>query len=207
MVILLTSKLAFQPFYSFARRVAAQAKVTELEQSLLDVKEAAASAAKEQSKLMNRVKDLKKASSFAESKVVKECNKHKFDQSIAAIKRDFESTRMDMGCTSTTPLSVFCVAASTYLRYQIKGSIIGLGFASRSDTEIPSLRDWLVKFTYAGREDIARSIVDRTEFLIATMKPWIEDRRGDIKLSELDRAQLASILEKEVKILVQVRVE
>lgn len=69
------------------------------------------------------------------------------------------------------------------------------------------LRDWLVGFTYDGRENIARSIITGTELLIATMMPWIEDRQGNIKLSDIDRAQVESVLDGMVIELNQVRVE
>ena len=161
-------------------------------------------AAKEYSDLIKRVDDLTKARTYAYSKVVQECNKHKFAKSIAAIQRDFECTRMDMGRTSTKPLPVFCVSATTYLSYLTRSGQIKFGFATSSDTQIPSLRDWLFRFTYAGREDVARSIIDCTELLVATIKPWIDDRRGDVKLSDIDRAQLESMLRQEVKELDQV---
>jgi hypothetical protein len=178
--------------------------VAELQRLLSGSQEAANAAAKEYSHLIKRINDLKKAWTYAYSKIVKECNKHKFDKSIAAIQRDFESTRTDMGSTSKTPLPVFCVSANTYLTYLTRSGQIKFGFSTSSDTQMPSLRDWLVKFTYSGREDVARSIIDRTELLVATMKPWIDDRRGDVKLSDMDRAKLESILQQEVEALAQV---
>lgn len=189
------------------QQLAALVKIAELEDLVFNLRKAEAVATKEQSNLMKRHKDLKKAIYFAESRIVQECNKHKNQKSIAAVRRDFENTRKGMGCTSTTPLPVFCVAANTSLRYKTQAAgVMKLGFPSGATTEIPALRDWLIKFTFEGRERIASSIVIGTELLIATIRPWINDKQGNIKLSDMGRANVESILEDKVKELDQVRV-
>lgn len=198
--MLLTIMIAIQ-------QSAALAKIAELEELVSNLKIAEAAATKEQSTLTKRQNDVKKALYFAETIVVQECNNHKNKKAVSAVQRDFENTRKGMGCTSTIPLKVFCVAASTYLRYIARNGLLTLGFPSTSATEIPLLRDWLIRFTYEGREKIATSIVAGTELLITTMKPWIDDKQGNIKLSDMSRGNVESILEGKVKELDQVRVE
>lgn len=195
-------------YYSIATQWSgAQARIVELEKSLSNLNEAEAGMNKEALALMKRLEDLKIGLHFREGKIVQECNNHKNEKSIAAVRRDFENTRKEMGCSSTNPLQVFCVSANTYLRYRAKTREKRLGFPNPSATQIPMLRDWLVGFTYDGRENIARSIITGTELLIATMMPWIEDRQGNIKLSDIDRAQVESVLDGMVIELNQVRVE
>jgi hypothetical protein len=202
--MLLTKDLDITLPHALPQQLTAQRKITELEESLSDLTHAATALTKDHSSLIKRIKGLQKGMHCIERKVVQECNKDRQEKSIVAVRMDFEATRQDMGCASTTPLPVFCVASNAYLNYQTQSGTRMLGFPSESDTGIPSLRDWLNKLTFDGREKIARSIVDATEILIVAMKPWVEDRRGDVKLSSQERADLISIFETEVEELDQV---
>lgn len=126
-------------------------------------------------------------------------------KSISAVRSDFEATQKEMGSRSKVPLPVFCVASRVYLTYQTRPDAKMLGFPNECDTQIPALRDWMVKFTFQGRKDAAEAVISATEALITDLKPWVEDRRGDRKLSAAEKTQIKLLFSRELEELEQVQ--
>jgi hypothetical protein len=172
---------------------------------LTELEKAAATDGKEQLSLTKRINHLNKALFHAQSTIIHECNKDRKAKSIAAVRRDFETTQHKMGRPTTELLPVFCVASSTYLGYQNQTGKKKQGFPNNEDTEIPGLRDWLVKVTFEGREKVAREILEHTDILISSMKPWVNNQSGDVKLSDRKQAELESRFEDMIQELREVR--
>ena len=159
-----------------------------------------ATEAEQQLKLQKRIKDLRSALNHGHSKMTHACNSHKKKNQVAAVRKDFEKTQTEMGGASKKPLPVFSVASATFILYKYRiAKARRCGFPSIQDTEIPQLRDWLFSFTFGQREKDARIILDEAESLITSMKPWVEDTRGDLKISAQERLELEPIFELKTK--------
>jgi len=176
-----------------------------LEDRLNDLKITTGAEAEEEIKLVRGVKHLEIAHHFNISELRLACNNDRKQKSIARVRQDFEQTQQQMGLVSTTPLQVFCTSAETFLKYENPNlKIRKQGFPSRQDTEIPQLRDCFNKFTFAGRDQRAQEILERFEQLVSSMKPWIGDQRGDLKISAGQRERWEPLFEVEIEQLSQV---
>ena len=74
-----------------------------------------------------------------------------------------------------------------------------MGFPDVQTTEIPQLRDWLVEFTFPSREQKAQLLLESIERLMGSMRPWIDDRSGDLKMTAMQRREREPEFESLVK--------
>jgi hypothetical protein len=157
--------------------------------------------------LNKSIVSLNKALQFNTSRIYQACNDDRKAKAIAAVKKDFENNLRNMGKTgSDKTLQVFCTASMVsldYLMIQDRG-MKQMGFPDQQSTEIPKLRDWLVEFTLPGRESKAQAVLEDFERLMTSMKPWVDDRSGDVKFSASEMAQREPGFERSVKELAEV---
>lgn len=167
-----------------------------LEIKLSELQQKAAKANVELLKLQERLEKLTKGLACHENNKIVACSNDRKSNEIAAVRKDFERTQQTMGIAPSKPLPVFCVASQVYLDYENRNNRTRQkGFPTKQETEIPKLRDWLHSFTFEGREKSCRSILEEVERLVSSMRPWIEDRRGDVKISLKERAEWEPKLE------------
>lgn len=165
-----------------------------LRKKLSTLKETAGREADKVDSLDKSIKNLTSAVQSNKSQIYQACNNDRKAKATAAVRKDFENNLREMGKTdSKKALQVFCTASVVYLDYLMIQSMDSgkktLGFPDQQSTEIPDLRDWLVEFTLPDREAKAQALLEDIERLITSMKPWIDDRSGDIKMSVLERAE------------------
>lgn len=116
------------------------------------------------------------------------CIKYRTNLSIEAIKKDFMKSQEEMGRGRERggKLEVFGVSANIYLRY-ISDEARMEGFRTPQDTQLPSLRDWLIGTTFAARESYALAFLHEVENFVTFIQPWINDKYGDTKMSSAMR--------------------
>lgn len=178
-----------------------QTSLEELETKHGRLKEKAGNYAEEQLSLKKRIEQLNDAQKGTMSQIAVACYNDRKTRQIAAVRKDFENTLREMGKENLTkPLPVFCAASTTFLKYQNKNfKKKCMGFPTKQETEIPQLRDWLTKFTLDNREKNAQAFLQDVEQLIASMKPWIDDKRGDLKIYAAKRKQWEPALQARIK--------
>lgn len=161
----------------------------QLTEEINDLRQLAEAEANKIDGLQNGVNNLQRKASSIESQIILACNNDRKMKSSAAVRRDFEDNLRYMGKETREgkTLQIFCTAATTYLDYQsLSNADSGKrvqGFPTDQTTEIPQLRDWLHRLTVPSRERRAEAILANIELLIGSMKPWIDDRSGDLKMT------------------------
>lgn len=173
------------------------------------MKEAASTDADKIDSLNKSIVSLTTALYFNKSRIYQACNDDRKAKATAAVRKDFENNLREMGKTgSDNALQVFCTASVVYLDYlMMQGMDRGkkaLAFPDQQSTEIPKLRDWLVEFTLPSRDSKAQAVLEDIERLMTSMKPWVDDRSGDIKFSAPERAEREPGFERCVKELNEV---
>ena len=174
---------------------------------LARLKETARIEANKIDSLNKGIASLTNALQFTKSQIVQICNRDRKDKASAAVRKDFENNLREMGDTGTKKtLQVFCTSSVTYLNYIYANTSTRktIGFPDPQTTEIPRLRDWLIEITVPSREGKAQGLLESIERLMGSMKPWIDDRSGDAKMTIIQRREYQPIFEGQVKELEQV---
>ncbi|RFU34362.1 hypothetical protein B7463_g1957, partial [Scytalidium lignicola] len=153
--------------------------------------------------IQNRIDSNTKAWWFSESRIHKACIDNRNELSALAIKNDYEATLKEIGKESAVPLQVFGVAAATYLKYITNRLYRSKGFPNIQDTQIGSLRDWLISTTLNDRQQYAQAFLDDIEQFLYALKPWIADTLGDALLTADQRALWSSAIEQRVDELIK----
>jgi hypothetical protein len=147
---------------------------------------------------------LEKARFYAHSRLAAGCMAERNSESIEAVREWFGNTIFEIGkMPSSEPLKVFCVAAVKYLEYK-HNRIPQQGFPTIQHTEIPQLRDWMVGFTFTGRARNAGLLLKEIVMLMESMRPWVDDKFGDIKMTPKQREELEPEFEERCQELEQV---
>jgi hypothetical protein len=156
--------------------------------------------------LEGRLRSLGKALLFARSRLKVACIQHRNQISTAAIRKDYEATLQEMGRQATKPLQVFAVSAVVHLHYLSRpgANVIHAGFPNREDTKVADLRDWLLGTTLETRDSYAQAFLEDVEQFVNSMKPWINDKYSDMKISADERKRWEPQLEGQVVELEQV---
>ena len=181
--------------------------LAQLRRKLAGLKEIARNEANMIDSLNRSIANLTSALRSTKSQIVQTCNRDRKDKASAAVRKDFENNLREMGDTGTKKtLQVFCTSSVTYLNYISANTSTrkAMGFPDLQTTEIPRLRDWLVEITLPKREEKAQGLLESTERLMGSMKPWIDDRSGDMKMTIIQRRGCEPIFEGRVKELEQV---
>lgn len=117
------------------------------------------------------------------SRVAAKCIEHRNTLSSEAIRRDFNKTLQEMGKLQTDSLEVFPVSADLYTIYLRDRDSKIHGFQTLQDTGVPPLRDWLVGTTITTRGKYAQAFLKEVEHVVAWMRPWVNDKFADTKMS------------------------
>ncbi|TVY53027.1 Nuclear GTPase SLIP-GC [Lachnellula cervina] len=163
------------------RRSSVKSKLASLEKKLADVKEATQTEESQVLSLGRRKANIEIALWHARSRVASHCIKYRNALSAEAIRQDFNNSLLEMRRKPKDNLQIFCVSAFLFSAYQVQSKKV-LGFATVQDTEIPSLRDWLIGTTLDTRAKYALAFLADVENFVAWIQPWINGSYGDTKM-------------------------
>lgn len=151
---------------------------------------------KSEESLSKRIDSLQIALNKSCSRAIIRATEYRNAQSIKMVRNDYEQTLQEIHKeTDGATLQVFCVASKTYLEY-LRPDITArkMAFPTKADTQIPKLRDWLIKFTWKQRDRNAQVFLESVENLLSSMKPWLHYCSKDAKLTVGQRANMQHIL-------------
>lgn len=114
------------------------------------------------------------------------CIKNRNEVHTSELRKDFAEQCRAMGRKAPIqPLDVFCVSAQTYFGFlgDRNSANIPPGFLSKADTNIPSLKEWLIQTTLPKRERNADDFLQSIVRFEISLRPWVASKAIDYKLS------------------------
>ena len=105
-------------------------------------------------------------------------------------------------------LKSFCISSKAYQKLcgRNKRDPPVHGFTNLEQTNIPQLREFAHRSTFADRERIADSILTELSLLQIALKSWAEDKIPASQSPNLNNGQLKNELDKHFKVLHKVKI-